>query len=121
MGRNGWARRILVCSLFVALCGIGGRWLIRASAQEQDDVTWSQWGQNPQHQGFVTTDAQAATSILADIVYDPFTAQEEAVTGDSLLVHYQVPLIDTDNNVYMEFKTGSFTGNNTWNTQIWNE
>ncbi len=121
MSRNGWARRILVCSPLVALCGIGGRWLIRAAAQEQDDVTWSQWGKNPQHQGFVTTDGQAATSILADIVYDPFTSQEEAVSGDSLLVHYQVPLIDTDNNVYMEFKTGSFTGNNTWNTQIWNE
>jgi outer membrane protein assembly factor BamB len=94
---------------------------MRASAQEQDDVTWSQWGKNPQHQGFVTTDGQAATSILEDIVYDPFTAQEEAASGDELLVHYQVPLIDTDNNVYMEFKTGSFTGNNTWNTQIWNE
>jgi outer membrane protein assembly factor BamB len=72
------------------------------------------------HQGFVDAVGQDVTSVLADVIYDPFTAAEEASTGGDLLVHYQVPLID-GNNVYMEFKTGSFTGNNTWNSQIWNE
>jgi len=121
MNRNGWGRRILACSLLVALCGIGGHWLIRASAQEDNRSTWPQWGQNSQHQGFVTNEGQAARSILADIVYDPFTQAEEAAEGGELLVHYQVPLIDGDNNVYMEFKSGTFTGHNTWNSQVWNE
>src|SRR5215471_17033182 len=98
---------------------------------------WPQWGQNPQHQGFVQTMGQAATSILADQVYDPFTAAEERDTGGDLLVHYQVPLVDGE-DVFMEFKTGSFiecsppgSGNpppgetdcgiSAWNSQIWNQ
>ena len=68
---------------------------------------WSQWGQNSKHHGFVGTVGQDATSILADVTYDPFTAAEERDAGDTLLVHYQVPLIE-GNNVFMEFKSGRF-------------
>jgi outer membrane protein assembly factor BamB len=56
------------------------------------------------------------------VIYDPFVAAEKADPfghGD-LAVHYQVPLTDGD-DVYMEFKTGAYTGRETWNTQIWNE
>ena len=97
---------------------------------------WPQWGQNQQHQGFVPTPGQAATSVLADTIYDPFTAAEERDAGGTLLVHYQVPLLE-GNDVFMEFKTGRFiecdpvTGNpppgetdcgqSAWNTQIWNQ
>ncbi len=98
---------------------------------------WPQWGQNQLHQGFVPTVGQAATSILADVVYDPFTAAEERDTGGDLLVHYQVPLVD-GNDVFMEFKTGRFIecdppgsgnppagetdcGQSAWNSQIWNQ
>ncbi len=97
---------------------------------------WPQWGQNQQHQGFVPTLGQAATSVLADKIYDPFTAAEERDAGGTLLVHYQVPLLE-GNDVFMEFKTGRFiecdpvTGNpppgetdcgqSAWNTQIWNQ
>ena len=48
-------------------------------------IGWQQWGQNQQHNGFVQTPGQDATSILADIVYDPFTAAEERDTGGELL------------------------------------
>ncbi len=104
-----------------------------------DDVNqnWPQWGQNQQHQGFVSTVGQNATSILADTIYDPFTAAEERDTGGDLLVHYQVPLLEGD-DVFMEFKTGRFIecdppgsgnvpagetdcGQSAWNSQIWNQ
>jgi hypothetical protein len=98
---------------------------------------WSQWGQNSQHQGFVQSVGQAATSILADVIYDPFTAAEARDTGGDLFVHYQVPLIE-GNDVFMAFKTGRFIecnppgsgippagetdcGQSAWNSQIWNE
>ena len=98
---------------------------------------WPQWGQNPQHQGFVRTVGQAATSILTDTIYDPFTAAEERDTGGDLLVHYQVPLIDGE-DVFMEFKGGRFIecsppgsgnpppgetdcGQSAWNSQTWNQ
>jgi len=98
---------------------------------------WPQWGQNSEHQGFVPTIGQSPTSVLADIIYDPFTAAEERDTGGDLLVHYQVPLLDGQ-DVFMEFKTGRFiecvppgSGNpppgeadcgiSAWNSQIWNQ
>lgn len=98
---------------------------------------WQQWGQNQQHSGFVQTQGQNATSILADIVYDPFTAAEERDTGGDLLAHYQVPLVDGQ-DMFMEFKTGRFiecdppgSGNpppgetdcgiSAWNSQTWNQ
>jgi outer membrane protein assembly factor BamB len=100
-------------------------------------TSWPQWGQNSQHQGFVTSIGQDATSVLADVIYDPFTAAEERDTGGDLLVHYQVPLVDGD-DVFMEFKTGRFIecsppgsgnpppgetdcGQSAWNSQIWNQ
>ena len=98
---------------------------------EQD---WPQWAQNPQHTGFIGVEGQAPKQQLADIVYDPFVAQEQVEANGELLVHYQVPLV-SKNHVYMEFKTGRWIpcsspgswvfgescGPNTWNQQIWNE
>jgi hypothetical protein len=100
-------------------------------------IGWQQWGQNQEHNGFVQTQGQNATTILTDIVYDPFTAAEERDTGGELLAHYQVPLVDGQ-DVFMEFKTGTFiecdppgSGNpppgqtdcgiSAWNSQTWNE
>jgi len=91
-----------------------------AKADDEAPHGWAQWGQNPQHHGFVGTVGQDAISILADKVYDPLTQAEEDAEGGTLLVHYQVPLLE-GNNVWMEFKTGTWTGHNTWNSQIWNE
>ncbi|HZF10972.1 MAG TPA: hypothetical protein VFE33_19455 [Thermoanaerobaculia bacterium] len=96
-----------------------------ASAQTPNNfnqVTWNQWGENPQHTGEVSVAGQAAHRMLQDVVYDPFVAQEQAdpLSTPDLLVHYQAPLIDGD-NVYMEFKSGTFTTHDHWETQIWNE
>src|SRR5262249_29649475 len=92
----------------LALGGTAGLVLTFGLATAQSAGSgWSQWGQNPQHQSFVSTVGQDARSILADVIYDPFTAAEERDTGGELLVHYQVPLLDGQ-DVFMEFKSGQF-------------
>jgi hypothetical protein len=94
-------------------------WLAALPVRAQQ---WGQWGQNAQHAGFVNVAGQTATRILEDIIYDPFVEAEKADPNgfDDLLVHYQVPLLDGD-NVYMEFKSGTFTTMEHWDTQTWNE
>jgi hypothetical protein len=99
----------------------------------QGSAAWPQWGQNPQHTGFLPIAGQALQAKLADQVFDPFTSQETAESGGPLLMHYQVPLV-SGNNVYMMFKTGTYNscnppgsgnpfpcGPNDWNTEVWNE
>src|SRR3954470_11784987 len=83
---------------------------------------WPQWGRTAQHTGAVNVAGQHARKILDDVVYDPFVEAEKADpdAGGYLSVHYQTPLTDGD-DVYMEFKTGTFTGFRTRETQIWNE
>jgi uncharacterized protein (TIGR03437 family) len=80
---------------------------------------WTQWGQNPRHTGSVPIVAQDANRILADMIYDPLASTAQAAEGGDLLVHYQVPLVD-GNDVYMEFKTGSFDLSR-FSTQTWGE
>ncbi len=109
-----------VVSLAVGAATAAAIALAPAGAARDSDEGWPQWGQNPQHQGFVDVEGQPAAGILADVIYDPFTKAEADATGGDLLIHYQVPILD-GNDVFMEFKTGQFTGNNTWNTQIWNQ
>ncbi len=84
------------------------------------NVNWPQWGQNPQHQGFVDVVGQNLNRALADIVYDPNVPAEQAATGGDLLAHYQAPLLH-EGNVFMEFKTGPFTDPDHWDSQIWHE
>jgi outer membrane protein assembly factor BamB len=88
-------------------------------ARAQD---WAQWGRSAQHTSATNAVGQTANRRLADVIYDPFVDAEKTdpnSAGD-LLVHYQVPLLDGD-SVFMEFKSGSFTGIPHWETQIWNE
>jgi hypothetical protein len=93
-----------------------------ASALAAAAQDWPQWGQNPLHTGAVSVAGQPANTILAQVVYDPFTAQEanDALCGGGLCIHYQAPLIDGD-DLFLEFKTGTYTSLATWETQIWNE
>jgi outer membrane protein assembly factor BamB len=79
---------------------------------------WSQHAGNARHTGNVSVSAQALKALLADLVYDPFVAAEMDETGGDLLVHYQVPLVEGD-DVYMEFKGGTFVGSDHWETQSW--
>ena len=82
----------------------------------------------------VSVAGQGLANKLADIVYDPFIAQEKAELGGELVVHEQTPVID-GNDVYMVLKTGTYNsctpvgnwgtgaacGPNSWNSMIWNE
>ena len=83
-------------------------------------TNWPQWGQNPQHQGFVSVAGQSLDRILADVLYDPNVPDEQLASGGDLLAHYQAPLIH-QNDVFMEFKTGPFTDPDHWNSQTWHE
>ncbi len=80
--------------------------------------TWNQWGGGPRHTGSIPVYGQSLRERMADIVYDPFVSAERAEAGGSLLVHYQAPLSD-GNDVFMEAKSGAFTGFRTWETQVW--
>ena len=100
---------------------------------------WPQWGSNPQHAGMVAATGQNLTTVLANIVYDPFVDQEKnentPLFGEAVLtVHEQAPLLD-GTDAYMVTKTGTYNscnpvgnwakggvcGPNTWNSMVWNE
>jgi len=100
-----------------------------AAAQAGD---WPQWGSDPGHRGESGALGQPLASILAEVVYDPFVAQEEAEAGGDLLAHYAVPLVE-GGDVYMARKSGEYVscdppgsfgpfpcGSDAWNRQIWN-
>jgi hypothetical protein len=77
-----------------------------------DAPTWSQWGQNAQHAGMVNVAGQPLNEKIADIVYDPFTAQEQAenmpLFGEAVLsAHYQATLVD-GNSFFMMQKSGTY-------------
>jgi len=83
---------------------------------------WPQWALNPQHTEFLGhTTAQPLNKNLVNIIYDFNVAQEEADPNNqgSLLVHYQVPLID-GNDVFIESKDGTYS-NTTYSTQRWHQ
>src|SRR5262245_62616258 len=69
--------------------------------------SWTQWGRDPQHWGFVPVAGQLPSRILADVVYDPFSEQEQAEAAGTLLTHFQAPLVD-GRDVFMTFKTGTY-------------
>jgi hypothetical protein len=54
----------------------------------------------------VNVAGQGLNKKLADIVYDPFVAQEQAEFGGDLVAHYQATLTD-GNDFYMESKGGT--------------
>src|ERR1700733_15114878 len=100
---------------------------------------WPQWGSNPQHSGMVAATGQNLTTVLANIVYDPFVDQEKnentPLYGEATLtVHEQSSLLD-GTDAYMVTKSGTYNscnpvgnwvngdacGPNSWNTMVWNE
>jgi hypothetical protein len=113
--------------LFATASGVALSLAFSVSGNAAGPTNWPQWGQNPQHQGFVDTAGQSLTSILADVTVDPFVPQEQADQDGELLAHYPVPIVH-ENDVFMSFKTGTYTailpdGSNLhthWNSQIWN-
>ena len=120
-------RLMLTASALLAVIGA-------QSAPAQSSAAWPQWGQNPQHTGFLPVAGQLLQGKLSDQVFDSFTAQEMAESNGALLMHYQVPLVGANNTVFMMFKTGTYNscdppgsgqpfpcGPNDWSTEIWNE
>src|SRR5215217_3402359 len=103
--------RILLFIIVLASMTLG---ITTASSQD-----WPQWGRNPQHTGAVDVAGQNPNNILANIIYDPFVDLEKG-GGGGLAVHYQAALVD-GSSVYMAAKTGEYTSELTWETQIWNE
>ena len=79
---------------------------------------WPQWAKNSQHSSDIGVAGQSLNEILENIVYDPLVAAEQTANYNELLAHYQVPLID-GNDVYMEYKSGAYSG--TFGTEIWGE
>src|SRR5436853_4163843 len=80
---------------------------------------WPQWALDAQHTGQANVAGQGLDHIFANIVYDPLVADEQAANEGDLLAHFQVPLAE-GNNVYMEFKAGTYDPND-YSTQIWGE
>ena len=83
---------------------------------------WPQWALNPQHTEFLSnTTGQPLNQNVVNLVYDFNVAQEQADpnAAGTLLVHYQVPLID-GNDVFIESKDGTYS-NSTYSTQKWHQ
>ena len=94
---------------------------------------WSQWALSPQHSGMVSLSAQGLSHQLADIVYDPLVAKEQAEQGGDLVAHFQATLVD-GSDFYMESKSGTYPsctpagdwvngthcGPNAWEQLTWN-
>lgn len=124
-------RKILVLGLGAGLMVVA--WSALHAVGIDANPVWPQWGRTALHNSSLQIVGQSPQAQLANIVYDPFVAQEKAEAGGDLLVHYQSPLVDGP-LVFMEAKTGTYVscdppgsgqpypcGPDAWNNQIWNE
>ncbi|HEY1811176.1 MAG TPA: hypothetical protein VGG74_02410 [Kofleriaceae bacterium] len=85
--------------------------IVLAACGDNNDecASWRQWGNSASHQGASCVVGQTlGSAALADIVLDPFVAQEQLDGAGDLFVHYQAPLIDGD-DVYVMAKSGTYT------------
>ena len=88
-------------------------WLVIALAGCGDNLdgscrSWFQWGGDAAHDNQSCVRGQALTSVLADIVIDPFVPMELADAGGDLSLHYQSPLL-TGALLFTMAKTGTYT------------
>ena len=65
------------CTLLVLAMG-----LVPFQAEAQSSPAWPQWGQNPQHTGFLAVAGQELQGKLSDQIFDPFTKQEMAESAE---------------------------------------
>lgn len=68
---------------------------------------WTQWGMDATHAGRICGRGPSDPRLLTHMVLDPFAAQEAAEVG-AIPVHYPVPLVDDDGNVFVLRKGGSY-------------
>src|SRR5215510_6735465 len=107
------------CCLLLAFC-LSSSAIAQITPLTSQPATWPQWGQNPQHAGMVNVVGDTLNSQGASTTYDPFVPAEQAANGGELLTHYQAPLIDRTNKIYMVLETGTFDPNNA-RTRTWHE
>lgn len=112
------------CCLFAALvlCVAVPAVAQTASTNSTTSPTWPQWGLNSQHTLFdAGIVGQPLNQNAVNLVYDFNVAAEQADpnAAGTLLVHYQVPLVD-GNDVFIESKDGTYS-NNTYSTQRWHQ
>src|SRR5580704_16011164 len=102
--------------------------VISVAAVGQTDVPgfhgpgWPQWALNPQHTEFDgAVRGQELNRNIVNLIYDFNVAAEQADpnAAGTLLVHYQVPLVD-GNDVFFESKDGTYS-NDTYSTQRWHQ
>jgi hypothetical protein len=91
------ATLLLIAIAFILLTGFSS----------DQGAFWAQWGRDPQHSGMVDIAGQPLNHKLADIIYDPFVAQEQTESGGDLLAHYQATLVD-GTTFYMILKSGTY-------------
>jgi hypothetical protein len=118
----------------LASCGSsGGTGENKVLVPASNNPFWTQWGFSANHEGDVPVVGQSLSAQLADILYDPFVAQEQAELYGALVAHYPATLVDGD-DFYTEMKTGNYVscssggnwtngaacGPNTWDQMIWN-
>jgi hypothetical protein len=106
------------------------------AARQDQRCNWEQWGGNPGHTGTACKEVDHFDRISAHMTFDPFLDRELADATiqagvPDLFTHFQTPLL-VDNDVYMEFKAGTYTscdsvpvgapcGILAWNSQVWTE
>jgi hypothetical protein len=124
---------LLGLALSLTACGGGSSGMKTPPPPASNNPFWAQWASSPQHSGTIGIGAQSLNSKLADLVYDPFVAAEQAESNGELLGHYQATLTD-GNDFYMESKSGTYPscnppgnwttgavcGPNAWNQLVWN-
>lgn len=89
--------------------------LVASSAHGQ----WLQWGANAQHDGQTAAIGDSLYRIESELILDPFADLSKLQVGGALLVHYSAPLV-SGNDIVVVVKSGSFTGLQNPQTQVWN-
>src|SRR5688572_21041703 len=89
--------------------------LLASIANAQD---WGQWGRNAQHDGASPVTGSRLQRIRHELLIDPFVQRLMTISWGSMLVHYQVPLLDGRDAVVLE-NGGVYTGRRNWETITW--
>ncbi len=96
----------------VAVCFLA---LLSISAQAQ---SWLQWGANARHDGATAVAGRRLDRIEQEVVIDPNAGMMEILSGDELLAHYPVAIVDGDDVVLLR-KGGFINDLAARETQTW--
>jgi outer membrane protein assembly factor BamB len=102
------SRTTILGLLVLVACGGGHAGPDGSSGAPPECASWRQWGNSTAHDGASCVTGQPLRTRLADMVYDPYIAQEVADANGVLIVHYQTPLVDGD-ALFMMTKKGTYT------------